>query len=417
MGQCSRRKRQQKHNLKNGHSPQAAPRTASRPTGDPVLDFLGNINLTDLLTPPSGPRPEPKPEPEPEPEPEPAGQDTAQESGYSASRWNSYKDGRRARVLFPPPVQTLIDELTRDFAAQLKARTKLDYWLCKEQARSSVQIDICGELLIADKARVLERVESSFDADCAERIDRLAKKLPLEPYDVARELGRSKHGTLLLISRWEALGEAVASNHRLDEVQVQIAYDLLAVPLALRNGSRQVPPADDEPAILALVAREVARHRANLERSLNESHELDRKAAGLGIVKERDKITRGLRADETRAHRRFRWAQETFEKLRNSVDPSTIIDPDTKAPIKPDASTAPVSEPEPEPAAAESPPPATTPAAPEAQTESPQRPLPKDCPDEDAEMLRIVGEAIGEFFRPPGAAQPPADEPGSVVPG
>jgi len=390
---------------------------APRPTGDPVLDFLGNINLTDLLTPPSGPRPEPRPEPEPKPEPEPAAQDTAQEAGYSNSRWNSYRDGRRAKVLFPPPIQTLIDELTRDYAAQLKARTKLDCWLCKELARSSVQIDICGELLIADKARVLERVESSFDADCGERADRLAKKLPLEPYDMARELGRSKYGTLLLISRWEALGEAVASNHRLDEVQVQIAYDLLAVPLALRNGSRQVPPADDEPAILALVTRELAKHRANLERSLNESHELDRKAAGLGIMKERDKITRGLRADETRAHKRFRWAQETFEKLRKGVDPSTIIDPDTKAPIKPDASTAPVPEPEPEPAAAESPPSPTTPPPPETQTESPQRPLPKDCPDDDAETLRIAAAVIREMFPPSGTAQPPIDEPGPSTPG
>jgi hypothetical protein len=416
MGQCSRRKRQQRHNLKNEHSPQAAPRTAARPTGDPVIDFLSNINLTDLLTNPSGPTPEPKPEPEP------AGQDTAQESGYSASRWNSYRDGRRAKVLFPPPIQTLIDELTRDFAALHRARTKLDYWLCKESARSSVQIDVCGELLIADKARVLERVESSFDADCGERADRLAKKLPLEPYDVARELGRSKYGTFLLISRWEALGEAVASNHRLDEAQIQIAYDLLAVPLALRNGSRQVPPADDEPAILALVGREVARHRANLQRSLNESHELERKAAGLGMMKERDKITRGLRADETRALRRFRWAQETIEKLRQGVDPSTIIDPDTKAPIKPDTSTAPVSEPEPEPAAAESPPPPpspppATPTSPEVQTESPQRPLPKVGSEDDAEMLLIAAEVVGELFGPSGVAQPQADEPRPVPPG
>ena len=411
MGQCSRRKRQQKQNLRNEHSPQPAPGTAPRPTGDPVIDFLSHVNLIDIVTPPSGPRP--KPQPKPGPGPEPAGQDSAPESGYSASRWNSYRDGRRAKVLFPPPIQTLIDELTQDFAAQQKARTKLDYWLCKELARSSVQIDICSELLIADQARVLERVESSFDADCAERADRLAKKLALEPYDVARELGRSKYGAILLISRWEALGQAVVSNHRLDQVQVQIAYDLLAVPLALRNGSRQVPPADDEPAILALVAREVASHRANLERSLNQSHEIEKKAARLGIMKERDKTSRGLRADETRALKRFRWAQETFEKLRQGVDPATIIDPDTKCPIKPDASTT-VPEPEPEPAAAESPPPPpppTTAPAPEAQTESPRRPLPKDCPDDDAETLLIVGEAIAEFFRPSGKAQPPTDEP------
>jgi len=124
-----------------------------------------------------------------------------------------------------------------------------------------------------------------------------------------------------------------------------------------------------------------------------------------------------LRADETRAHRRFRWAQETFEKLRSGVDPATIIDPDTKAPIKPDASTAPVSEPEPAPAAAETPPPPTTPPPPEAQTEPPQPPLPKDCSDEDAETLHIAAAAIREMFRPSGGAEPPADEHGPVPPG
>ena len=261
--------------------------------------------------------------------------------------------------------------------------------------------------MIADKARVLERVESSFDADCADRADRLAKKLPLEPYDVARELGRDKFGTLLIISRWEALGEAVASNHRLDEVQVQMAYDLLAVPVALRNGSRQVPAADDEPALLALVGREVARHRANLQQSLNQRHELDRKAALLGMMKEHDKITRGLKADETRARKRFRWALETFEKIRSGVDPATILDPDTKAPIQPDASTTiPEPPPQPEPAAAEPPPPEATPAPPEAQTESPQRPLPKDCPDDDAETLQIAAFVIRELFGAPGTARP-----------
>jgi len=59
MGKCSRRKRQQNQNLKKGHSPHAAPRTATLPTGDPVIDFLSKVNLTDLLTPPSEPEPEP----------------------------------------------------------------------------------------------------------------------------------------------------------------------------------------------------------------------------------------------------------------------------------------------------------------------------------------------------------------------
>jgi hypothetical protein len=237
---------------------------------------------------------------------------------------------------------------------------------------------------------------------------------------VARELGRSKHGALLLISRWEALGEAVAANQRLDEAQIQMAYDLLAIPKVLRNGSRQVPAADNAPALAAMVNREIARHRTNLQRSLDAADQSDREMARLNIVRQRDSVTRGLKADLHRAERRFTWAEDVFRRLRQGVDPATIIDPETKAPIKPDAPAAPTSAPapapEPEPVAAETPPPPTTPTAPEAQTESSQRPLPQDCPEVDEEMLRIIAEAIAESRRPSGGAQPPTDELGPVMP-
>ena len=135
-------------------------------------------------------------------------------------------------------------------------------------ARSSVKVDVANELLTVNLERVLDRVETSWDEDGAAAADRKAKGLQDQPYDVARELGRSKHGTLLLISRWEALGEAVAANQGLDESQIQMAYDLLAIPKVLRNGSRQVPAANDAPALASLVERELTRHRTNLERSL-----------------------------------------------------------------------------------------------------------------------------------------------------
>jgi len=403
MGKCSRGKRQRDHNLKNGHGPQVPPRTNPLSQGFPMNEFLKHIRLSDLLgeTLPPGPGLGP--------EPGPAGQDAGYEAGYGKSRWNSLKAGLRARILFPASMQALIDERCRAYCAQLRARSLLDSWLCLELARSSVKIDVAHELLTVNLERVLGRVETHWDEDAAAREDRRAKGLPDQPYDVARELGRSKHGTLLLISRWEALGEAVAANQGLDEAQIQMAYDLLAIPKVLRNGSRQVPAANDAPALAALVQREIGRHRTNLGRSLNAADESDREMARLNIVQQRDNVTRGLKADLHRAERRFTWAENAFHRLRQGVDPATIIDPDTKAPIKPDAPRAPVSEPEP--AAAESPPP-ETPTSPEAQTESPQRPLPKDCPDDDAETLLIAAATIADLFPPSGAGQPPTDEPG-----
>ena len=410
MGKCSRNrgKRQQESNVKQG--PEAQPWTNPLSQPRPINDALKNFRLSDVFTatPPGQGQGQRQ-----APDPGTAGPNGAYEPGYGKSRWNSLKAGLRAKILFGAPMQALIDERCRDFAAQLRARSLLDFWLCLEMARASVKIDVAHELLTINQERVLSRVETSWDEDAAAREDRRARKLEDQPYDVARELGRSKHGTLILISRWEALGEAVAANQRLDEAQIQMAYDLLAIPKVLRNGSRQVPAADNAPALSALVERELARHRANLERSLNASDQSDRAMARLGVVKERgDSVTRGIKADLSRAERRLKWAEEVFQRVRQGVDPTTIIDPDTKAPIKPDAPTAPTSEPTPEPAAAESPPPPTTPTSYEAQTEAPQRPLPKDCPEEDEEMLRIVSEAIGEFFRPSGGAQPPIDAPG-----
>jgi hypothetical protein len=105
--------------------------------------------------------------------------------------------------------------------------------------------------------------------------------------------------------------------------------------------------------------------------------------------------------------------------IRKGVDPATIIDPETKAPIQPDASTT-IPEPppqrQPDPPAAEPPPQPAAPAPPEAQAESPQPPLPKDCHGDDAETFRIAAFMINELLGAPGMAPPPSDEPGPPTP-
>ena len=400
MGKCSRNrgKGRQDHNLKNGHGPQAASGTSPWPQGNPANDPLKNFRLTDLITPPAPPA-------------EPAGQTAgAGETGYSASRWNSLNHGRRSRILLPPCMQTVVDERSRDFAAERRARGKYELFLCAELARASVQIDSCTELLTLNKERILEKDESTWRDERTEAADRLARRFPDEPYETARALARTKYGTLLLISRWKSLGEAVASNQAFNEEQVHMAYNLLAVPKVLRDGSRQVPAANDGPALAALVERELAQHQAKLEQALNRRDELDRDAARLGIVKEYDKQTRTLRSDEARAHRRLRWAEATFQSLRQGVDPATVIDPETGRTINPDvhAATAAAAAP----ASPEPPQPPVTPTPTESSPESPVRPLPEGCSEVDAEMLRMVAEALGDLFRSPGTALPPTDEPG-----
>jgi hypothetical protein len=420
MSQASRRKREERKNLQNGNGARTPPRNERISPREQMNKLLENISISDLLRGVFPPDSEQGPAQKQEHEQGQAGPEAAGpfEPGYGASRWNALRLGLRSKLLFPPSMQALIDLRYKHFSRQRGARSLLENWVCLEFARSTVKIDLAEELLLLNQERVLDRIETCWDADRSAAAEHKARGLEARPFDVARELERSKHGALLLISRWKSLGEAVATNLGLDEAQIQMCYDLLAIPKVLRNGSRQVPAANDAPALLAMVTREISRHEANLARELNARDESDRELARLWMTKEHDSITRGLRSDLNRAQRRKEWAEKVFERLRRGEDPAKIMDPDTKEPIKPDATVAPV----PEPAAAESPPPAATPppdpgpTSPEAPTESEQRPLPKGCTDIiDAEMLRMAEYTIDAEDRHSGTGPPPADEPGSPL--
>ena len=158
-----------------------------------------------------------------------------------------------------------------------------------------------------------------------------------DPATVAGVMGRSKHGTVLLIKAWKGLGTAVRNNGKLNDAQVQFAYDLLGVQTVLRDGSDEVPAATDAPALTALVTREVTQHERNLIRKLNSQDLNDQDQAGLGIFKQHDQATRNLRADRSRARRRLSWAIETLQLLRAGVPAETLIDPETGKPIQPRA--------------------------------------------------------------------------------
>jgi hypothetical protein len=129
MGKCSRNrgKRQQDRDVKHGRGPQSQPWTNPLSQPRPINDALKNFRLSDLLTatPPALGQTQ-------APDPSSAGPHGADEAGYGKSRWNSLKSALRARILFPAPMQALIDERCRSYSAQLRARSLLDSWLCLE---------------------------------------------------------------------------------------------------------------------------------------------------------------------------------------------------------------------------------------------------------------------------------------------
>jgi hypothetical protein len=333
-------------------------------------------------------------------------------SGYDASRGNAVKHGMRGKVVFPEEIASRIDDRTRDYTAELKPKTGLERWLVFEMARTSVQVEVCANLRLLDQRRVLDRAAGPcWEVDAKARAQRLAAKLPSDPARVAWELECTRQGTLLLIYHWNCLGDAIANNSGLDDGQRALAFDLLGVPQVLRNGSRQVPPGSDAPALAALVARETARHQANLDTVLNDRDQSEQAWVMMNVVRHPDTTTRQLRSDEARAYKRMVWATETLKQIRKGVNAATIIDPATRNPLDPNADAprragrAPNAKAKAAPAA---PPPTPTSPSPPPPTETesssspPTPPLnmppyPEACPEEMKESLMVFAETFNQL--------------------
>jgi hypothetical protein len=129
-----------------------------------------------------------------------------------------------------------------------------------------------------------------------------------------------------------------------------------------------------------------------------------------------DTVTRRIKSNASRAHKRLTWAVDTFRSLRAGVAPATIIDPETRRPLQAAAPTAAAaqeqSQPSPQPVSAPSPPAADSGPPPALPPEDPI-PLPDNIAGEDKDMLLLMGATLRSLFRqgllkPPGAP-PPTD--------
>jgi len=133
-----------------------------------------------------------------------------------------------------------------------------------------VQVEVGNQRLLRDEVRVINRVSGScWEADANEAAERLSQRLSRQPYRIAHALERTKQRTQLIIYHLEGLADAVRCKNALDDTQRGLLFDLMGVPLPLRDGTRRVPAAGDGPGLADLIARELARHQANLVNTLN----------------------------------------------------------------------------------------------------------------------------------------------------
>ena len=232
-----------------------------------------------------------------EPAPEPDGSAGTHVDG--GSRVNSLRAGLRSRILFPELMLEKIDALATAYADQFRPLSPLAEWLVWQLARGSVQSNFAGDQLIFNLKLSAERAATGWDDARREEAQRLGATIAKAPYRVAQTLGRSKFGALYLIEKLSELGDIIDTNGGLDDQQRTVLLDLLAVDPVFRNGCK-VPAGHDGPGLALVVAKEKAKHAANIERNLNLRDRQEQKAAEVGIVKQHDKETRNLRADLAR---------------------------------------------------------------------------------------------------------------------
>jgi len=349
--------------------------------------------------------------------PRDAESDSTEQAGFG-SRGNRLIHGIRSRLLFPDRMRQAIDERKVKFAARVKPIDALEYFLVGQMARGSVQSEFAGDQLLANYPLTVGRVDSRWEEDRRDEADRLGERLSKSPCRVARALGRTKYGALYLVDKLTSLGESIAANGRLDPQQRDYLFDILGVDVVLRNGSARVPAGDDGPALAAVVEQERARLTTKIERSLNGQDLSEQSAARLGIVRSYDQETKNLRSNARYADRRYDWAWAALCQLRAGVDPSPIIDPETKRPIAPEAPAAPAPEAAPAGPAA----PASPPPEPAASTSTFRLPAAfAGLPEEIKQILILMAEANHREQTPADEKTllggEPAGEPGSDLPG
>jgi hypothetical protein len=149
-------------------------------------------------------------------------------------------------------------------------------------------------------------------------VEGLGAKLAKDPARVAPALRGCKQGADWLRERWEALGEILANTGTWTDEQRRLAYDLLGVPVALREGSDMLPPPEDVDGLAAVVAARVAGLEEDCAAVLDELDAAERAMAMSGMALEEDAVTARLRKYEGSCRRAFAAAKAELLRLREA---------------------------------------------------------------------------------------------------
>ncbi len=174
-------------------------------------------------------------------------------------------------MILPPEMEAAAKVRRQEIADHFQPSGPYAEWLVARMAFASVQLDRCQQMTLEDITYSIRRAERFWDVDRTQQAAELAARLPKDPQRVAPRLRQTRQGAQWMIDQWEDLGDSLDVRDTWDDTQRGLAFDMLGVHPALRNGFRRVPEPSNRAGLVALVQREVERLRGDQEHALDSS--------------------------------------------------------------------------------------------------------------------------------------------------
>jgi hypothetical protein len=239
--------------------------------------------------------------------------------GRERSRRNSLKHGLCSKVVLTNDLGEKVARRTEEFTADFQPRSPYAAFQVRQMALAAARLDLCAEMTVADVRRVMHRARVIWDHDRRVAVEGLGAKLAKDPSRVAPALRGCKQGSDWLMDRWEVLGDILKAKGTWTDEQRRLAWDLLGVPVILRDSNDLVPPPDDIEGLAALVEQQLAILAEDQEAVLNRLDAEERAMAMQGMPLEEDAASARLRKYEGSCRRAFNAAKAELLRLREEA--------------------------------------------------------------------------------------------------
>jgi hypothetical protein len=244
-------------------------------------------------------------------------------AGKNRSRANAVKHGFCATVVDvedPEAVRARTEEISM---TPVRANDMAE-WAATQVATMSVKIERCQQSELAIRQRIVSRAEVTWDEDRQLEATLLGENLAKHPERVSARLRETLHGCLWMLNRWALLAYSGQLQGGWTPEQASLAFDLLGIPRAFREGNRPGTEIDAHGQVIATpedlteVAREQIAKLLELKERLIPLDQAERERTQAGQADHVDSELRNHRRYEASLQRRLEWSMKLLMMLRQS---------------------------------------------------------------------------------------------------